>query len=57
MAYPGVDFYRLDERLDDVELLPDARGLEAPLSCLNEAWYGIAWGAVGGEIKGIQAFR
>ena len=28
-------------------LLPEARGLRAPLSCLNEARYGIAWGAVG----------
>lgn len=29
------------------ELLPGARGLGAPLKCLNEARYGIAWGAVG----------
>ncbi len=28
-------------------ILPDAKGLKAPLSCLNEARYGIAWGAVG----------
>ena len=28
-------------------LLPGALGLRAPLSCLNEARYGIAWGAVG----------
>jgi len=27
--------------------LPDAKGLRAPLSCLNQARYGIAWGAVG----------
>jgi glutaryl-CoA dehydrogenase len=27
--------------------LPLAKGLRAPLSCLNEARYGIAWGAVG----------
>ncbi len=27
--------------------LPLAKGLKAPLSCLNEARYGIAWGAVG----------
>ena len=26
---------------------PDARGLKAPLSCLNEARYGIAWGVIG----------
>lgn len=28
-------------------LLPGARGLSGPLSCLNEARYGIAWGAMG----------
>ncbi len=27
--------------------LPAARGLKAPLSCLNQARYGIAWGVVG----------
>ncbi len=38
--------------LDDVfvpqeNLLPGATGLRAPLSCLNQARFGIAWGAVG----------
>jgi len=38
--------------LDNVEvgddaLLPEADGLAGPLSCLNQARYGIAWGAVG----------
>src|SRR5438552_14950339 len=27
--------------------LPDAKGLAAPLSCLNQARYGIAWGVIG----------
>ena len=27
--------------------LPDAKGLKAPLNCLNQARYGIAWGVVG----------
>lgn len=27
--------------------LPDARGLAGPFSCLNQARYGIAWGALG----------
>lgn len=31
----------------DENLLPKAKGLRGPLSCLNEARYGIAWGAVG----------
>jgi glutaryl-CoA dehydrogenase len=34
-------------RLPDSARLPDAVGLGAPLSCLNQARYGIAWGAVG----------
>jgi len=34
-------------RLPESCRLPGARGLKAPLSCLNEARYGIAWGAVG----------
>ncbi len=38
--------------LDDVRLpadamLPEAAGLRGPLSCLNEARYGIVWGAAG----------
>jgi glutaryl-CoA dehydrogenase len=38
--------------LDDVRvpadaMLPEAKGLRGPLSCLNEARYGIVWGSVG----------
>ena len=38
--------------LDDVRIpacneLPGAQGLKAPLSCLNEARYGIVWGSLG----------
>jgi glutaryl-CoA dehydrogenase len=38
--------------LDDVRLpgdavLPEVRGMKGPLSCLNEARYGIAWGSMG----------
>ena len=41
-----------DITLDDVRLpgdavLPDVRGLKGPFSCLNEARYGIIWGAMG----------
>ncbi len=28
-------------------MLPNVRGLRSPLSCLDEARYGIAWGAIG----------
>jgi glutaryl-CoA dehydrogenase len=41
-----------DVSLEDVHLpasamLPEARGLGGPFSCLNEARYGIIWGAMG----------
>ena len=34
-------------RLPDEAAFPEVRGLKGPLSCLNEARYGIVWGAVG----------
>ncbi len=34
-------------RVPAEQMLPDARGLSAPLSCLTQARYGIAWGALG----------
>lgn len=36
-----------DVRLPADALLPGARGLSGPFSCLNEARYGIAWGVLG----------
>jgi glutaryl-CoA dehydrogenase len=36
-----------DLRLPGDAVFPDVRGLKGPLSCLNEARYGILWGAVG----------
>ena len=36
-----------DVRLPASAQLPEARGLKAPLSCLTQARYGIAWGAIG----------
>jgi len=41
--------------LEDVEvsgdaILPNIRGLSGPLKCLNQARYGIAWGAVGSAL-------
>jgi glutaryl-CoA dehydrogenase len=36
-----------DVRLDASAQLPTARGLKAPLACLTQARYGIAWGALG----------
>jgi glutaryl-CoA dehydrogenase len=38
----------LDEvRLPAAAVFPDVRGLKGPLTCLNEARFGILWGAVG----------
>jgi len=34
-------------RVPEASRLPEASGLRAPLSCLDEARYGIAWGAMG----------
>src|SRR5690606_27790145 len=34
-------------RLPDSAMLPEARGLSGPLSCLNEARYGIVFGSLG----------
>jgi len=36
-----------DCHLPEENILPYSEGLKAPLSCLSEARYGIAWGAIG----------
>ncbi len=36
--------------VSDKQRLPKAEGLKAPLSCLSQARYGIAWGAIGAAI-------
>jgi glutaryl-CoA dehydrogenase len=41
-------------RLPGSAVLPEARGLRGPLSCLNEARYGIAWGAMGAARSAFQ---
>src|SRR5438874_5868469 len=46
--------------LDDVRIpacneLPEAQGLRAPLSCLNEARYGIVWGVLGAAVACYQS--
>jgi glutaryl-CoA dehydrogenase len=45
--------------LDDVRLpssaaLPDVCGLKGPLSCLNEARYGIVWGSLGAARSSLE---
>jgi glutaryl-CoA dehydrogenase len=39
-----------DCRIPATNELPEAQGLKAPLSCLNEARYGIVWGVLGAAI-------
>lgn len=48
VAFGGV-------RLGPEALLPAARGLRGPFSCLNEARYGIAWGAMGAARDSYEA--
>ncbi|MCB5290716.1 acyl-CoA dehydrogenase family protein [Arthrobacter sp. SO3] len=42
-------------RLGPEALLPAARGLRGPFGCLNEARYGIAWGAMGAARDSYEA--
>jgi glutaryl-CoA dehydrogenase len=44
-----------DVRVPDAAMLPGARGLSGPLSCLNEARYGIVWGAMGAARDCLEA--
>jgi glutaryl-CoA dehydrogenase len=37
----------IDVRVPACSLLPSSGGLKSPLSCLNQARYGIGWGAIG----------
>ena len=43
-----------DVRLPDSARLPEARGLGAPLGCLNEARFGILFGALGAARDSLQ---
>ena len=36
-----------DVRVPDENMLPNGKGLKAPLGCLTQARYGISWGAIG----------
>ncbi len=44
-----------DVRVPEAGRLPGAEGLKAPLSCLSEARFGIAWGALGAAIACYDA--
>ncbi|WP_068433076.1 acyl-CoA dehydrogenase family protein [Piscicoccus intestinalis] len=42
-------------RLPAEAVLPEVRGLKGPLSCLNEARYGIVWGSMGAARSAFSA--
>ena len=44
-------------RLPESAVFPEVRGLKGPLSCLNEARYGIVWGALGAARSCIETAR
>jgi glutaryl-CoA dehydrogenase len=44
-------------RLPADAVLPEVRGLKGPLSCLNQARYGIVWGALGAARSCLEAAR
>jgi glutaryl-CoA dehydrogenase len=44
-----------DVRLPESAMLPEATSLRGPLSCLNEARYGIVWGAIGAARSCFEA--
>jgi glutaryl-CoA dehydrogenase len=46
-----------DCRLPESAMLPGVKGLKGPLSCLNEARYGIVWGTVGAARACFEAAR
>lgn len=44
-------------RVPEAHRLPEAEGLRAPLTCLNQARYGICWGTVGAAMACYDAAR
>ncbi|WP_368680747.1 acyl-CoA dehydrogenase family protein (plasmid) [Rhodococcus opacus] len=46
-----------DVRLPESAVFPEVRGLKGPLSCLNEARYGIVWGALGAARTSLETAR
>jgi glutaryl-CoA dehydrogenase len=46
-----------DCRVREADRLPGAQGLKAPLSCLSQARYGIAWGVIGAAMDCYETAR
>jgi glutaryl-CoA dehydrogenase len=49
------DVELVDVRLPESAVLPNVTGLKGPFSCLNEARYGIMWGAMGAARDAFEA--
>jgi glutaryl-CoA dehydrogenase len=47
----------VDCRVPDAQVLPGAKGLKGPLSCLTQARFGIGWGAVGAAMDCYETAR
>ena len=56
-ASESAELFLEGVRVPESALLPGAKGLGAPLRCLNEARYGIAWGAVGAAAACFESAR
>ncbi len=46
-----------DVKLPKENILPGVKGLKGPLSCLNNARYGIAWGALGAAMACFESSK
>ena len=46
-----------DVRLPQTAMLPGAKGLKAPLSCLTQARFGIGWGVIGAAMDCYETAR
>ena len=46
-----------DCRVPESAMLPEAKGLKAPLSCLTQARYGIGWGVIGAAMDCYETAR
>jgi glutaryl-CoA dehydrogenase len=46
-----------DCKVPDSVMLPEAKGLRAPLSCLSQARHGIGWGVIGAAMDCYEAAR
>ena len=46
-----------DCRVTDADMLPGAKGLKGPLSCLSQARFGIGWGVLGAAMDCLETAR